>query len=434
MNKSLQQKNTRYLLVWLPWVLLAGTFIFYILMNEHAHHMQEQQLKLKQENVWNAFLLNPEVRAFHIRGEYELEKGVPLPKELMNKRRDTAVYYPGEKEWVRFGILTKPYSYKGEPFQLTTYISSKEITHLIIKVLFAEAFIFILLLIAIVIINRKSSRVLWQPFYDTLKKIKEYDIIKNKAIQWTGTTGIEEFDQLNQVTETLIRNVNQAYSNQKQFVENASHELQTPLAIIRSKVELMIDNPALTEDTARLLTDITDANERLSQMNKNLLLLAKIDNNQFSERSSIHLSDITEKLLSYYEEYYDGDSPVIRKKIKPGIFVPANASLIEILINNLIRNSVVHNLPGGWVDIQLNDHELVIENTGYPIPGDTEQLFERFKKGREESKTTGLGLSLVKQICDLYRYTLHYHHTEGLHRIRVIFGNGGLQNSSQIDP
>jgi signal transduction histidine kinase len=282
-------------------------------------------------------------------------------------------------------------------------------------------FVFILLLVAIVLINRKSSGLLWKPFYATMKDVNEYDIIKNKSLQLPTQTGVREFDELNQVIGNLIGNVTQAYSSQKQFVENAAHELQTPLAIIRSKLDLLINSPQLTEETANLLADITAANDRLSQMNKNLLLLTKIDNQQFPEQSDIHLSDVLEKLLSYYLEYYDGEVPMIRKSIQPDIYLHANASLLEILINNLINNAFVHNLPNGYVHIELDHRSLTIENTGHPIEGATDRLFERFSKGREQSRTTGLGLSLVKRICLIYRYDLRYNYSEIIHRITVTF-------------
>jgi len=411
-------------LVWLPLVLLAGTLLFYVLMSMHAHHMEEEQLELKQKNIRNALMITPEGIASHIRGEYDILKGNPVRKDWLNKQRDTTIYYPDNKEWVAFKLLTQQYVLKGEKYQLTTYVSSKEIAHLIIKVLVAEAVIFVLLLGAIVIINRKSSGLIWRPFYATMGKVKEYDIIKNQTLQLPRQTGISEFDQLNQVITNLVDNVNRAYLNQKQFVENASHELQTPLAIIRSKVELLADTSNLTEETAGLLNDITEANERLSQMNKNLLLLAKIDNNQFPEQRRVDFSNVVEKALLFYRDYWDGELPLIRESVEPGVYLMANASLLEILVTNLVKNSVVHNIPNGHVTIQLANHELVIENTGHSIAGSTEQLFERFKKGREGSETTGLGLSLVKQICHFYQFELQYSYADNIHRVRVNFGEG----------
>ena len=422
MSQSLQKKNTQYLLIWLPVVMLIGSLLFYVLMSRHAHHMAEEQLELKQKNIWNALTTNREAPAPHITGEYDLIKGKPAGDDLLDKQRDAAIYYPSGKEWVAFKILTKQYLFKDQPYQLTTYVSSKEVVHLIIKVFIAEVFVFALLLIAIVIINRKSSRLLWGPFYTTMRKINEYDIVKDQSLSLTERTGITEFEQLNEVIAHLIGNVARAYSNQKQFVENASHEIQTPLAIIRSKLDLLINSPHLTEETAGLLADITEANDRLSQMNKNLLLLTKIDNNQFPDQSNINLSHAIEKLLAYYQDYYGEDPPGIQRAIQPHIFIMANASLIDILINNLISNAFIHNIPHGFVHVRLNGRELIIENTGYPIEGETDQLFERFKKGREQSKTTGLGLSLVRRICHIYHYQIAYSYTDKIHRVTLTYG------------
>jgi signal transduction histidine kinase len=421
MSNTLQQKNTRYLLIWLPVVLLIGTILFYRLMSAHAHHMEEEQLELKQENIWNAFLNNPETPAAHITGEYDLLPGTFIGAVLLHQQRDTNIYYPAGKGWVGFKILTEQRLLKGQPYQLTTYVSSKEVTHLIIKVFIAEVSVFILLLAAIVVINRKTSGLLWTPFYATMKAVHDYDILNNQSLSLASQTGIREFDQLNQVINQLIGNVTQAYSNQKQFVENAAHELQTPLAIIRSKLDLLINSPQLTEETASLLADITEANDRLSQMNRNLLLLTKIDNHQFPEQSSINLSQVVQKLLAYYQDYYDGGPLDIQSSIQPRVTLHANVSLIDILLNNLINNAFVHNIPDGYIHVSLDPHTLIIENTGHPIEGGTAPLFERFKKGREASKTTGLGLSLVKRICLIYQYQLHYTYTNQIHRITVAF-------------
>jgi signal transduction histidine kinase len=421
MSKTLQQKNTRYLLIWLPVVLLIGTILFYILMSAHAHHMEEEQLELKQENIWSALLTKSGTPGFHINGEYDLLPGTPVRTSLLHQQRDTSIYYPAAKAWIAFKMLTEQRLLNGQPYQLTTYVSSKEVTHLIVKVFIAEVFVFILLLAAIVVVNRRTSGLLWKPFYATMKEVNDYDIVNNQSLALTAQTGIQEFDQLNQVITQLIGNVTLAYSNQKQFVENASHELQTPLAIIRSKLDLLINSPELTEETAHLLADITEANDRLSQMNRNLLLLTKIDNHQFPDQSIINLSHTLEKLLANYQDYYEGDPLQIQSSIQPRVSLKANASLIEILINNLINNAFVHNIPDGWVHVSLSPRTLTIENTGHPIEGGTDRLFERFKKGREQSTTTGLGLSLVQRICLIYQFHLRYSYSDNIHLITVDF-------------
>ena len=402
--------------------MLAGCLFFYLLIRSHIHHLQEQQLELKQENIWNTLRSMPDGIPLHIKGEYDIEKGSPVPAGQIGRQRDTSLYYASGRQWSGFAILTKQYRLGGTIYQITTYFSSKEITHLLIKVSLAEAFIFLLLLGAIVVINRKASRKLWTPFYHTMETVRNYDILKNKPPALAGETGVDEFNRLNETLTRLIDHAYSVYNNQKQFTENASHELQTPLAIIRSKVELLMDTPFLNEDIAAKLGDINEANERLSQMNKNLLLLTKIDNNQFPEEHAVQVTELLRKYIRHYQEYYEGDPPEIKVYLEEGVLLQANSSLIEILINNLLRNAIVHNVPGGYVDIRLTGRELTIENSGLVLEGDPQRLFERFKKGRDESGTTGLGLALVRQICFLYRFDVQYLHKAGIHRLCLAFG------------
>jgi len=414
--KTLEQKNTRYLLIWLPVVLLGGSLLFLAMLYYQAGHMQEKQLELKQQNVWKAFTKRPDSLAARIVGEYDLEEVANINQATKVSLRDTSLFYRQTGQWIDFQTLTQQYKWKGTTYRLTTYVSSKEISHLVIKVFIAEILIFSLLLLSIVVINRRTSRRLWLPFYDTLLKADAYDVVRNPVLDLEKQPGIVEFTQLNNGLEHLVEKVNKAYNNQKQFVENASHEMQTPLAIIRSKLELMMNDPLLTERTATFLGDITIANERLSQLNKSLLLLAKIDNNQFPEQSQVCISDIFEKALYNYQQYYE-EFPVLEHSIKPNVSFLASPSLIEIMINNLIANAVVHNVPGGYIKIFLDEGKLFIENSGKTIEGEPERLFERFNKGDEASKTTGLGLALVKQIALLYKINLQYHYENGLHRI-----------------
>jgi signal transduction histidine kinase len=386
----------------------------------HAHHMQEKQLLLKQGNIWNAFREKSGNIDTHIKGEYDIVEGINTAGLELDEPRDTSVYYPNPKKTLPFKILTSQLQSNQKNYLVTTYVSEREISHLIIKVFITEAAILLLLLIAIVVLNLKSSRRLWRPFFSTMEKINNYDITYSSSLALPGETGTREFDELNKTVTGMISNVNTSYLNQKQFVENASHEMQTPLAIIRSKLELLINQPDLTEKNASLLGDITDANNRLSQMNRTLLLLAKIENNQFPETEEIDFSDLLNKIIQDFKNHYE-NFPGITITVESGVIVSANRSLIEILISNLVKNAVVHNLSDGKINVTLSQSHLLIENTGPALTTSPDDLFERFKKGSHETKTTGLGLALVKQICNLYHFTAWYNYESEWHRVAVIF-------------
>jgi signal transduction histidine kinase len=420
MSKQLLQRNTRFLLIWLPVVLVACSLLFYILMRMQAHHMQEKQLLLKQRNVWNAFLVKSGNIGKNIPGEYDIVKGNINGDIESNEPRDTIIFNAERKKPLPFEVLTGRFSWNNTSYLVSTYVSSVEISHLIIKVFVAEAFILLLLLIVIIVLNRKSSGLLWKHFFTTMKKVNEYDITRNQSLQLAERTGTAEFDELNKTLTALINKVNSAYHNQKQFVENASHEMQTPLAIIRSKLELLINQPGLTEKVAALLGDITEANDRLSQMNRTLLLLAKIENNQFPDTAAISITQTLRHILNGYKTHYD-DFPVLTINFKEDVIVQANFSLIEICLSNLLKNAIVHNVPDGQIDVTLSGLVLIIANTGLPPNANSDELFERFRKGSHQTKTTGLGLALVKQICLLYHYSVNYEYNNNWHKVTVTF-------------
>jgi len=407
MSRPLQQRNTRSLLTWLPLVMLAGSVFLYLILMGHIRHMKHQQLQRKQDNVWNAFVLDTLHFPMKMPGEYLVTRG--SPKE--NLTADSA-----NQAW-----LTQLHRLDGNPYSVTTYIAAKEFRHLLIKVGIAEGIIFIVLLVAIVMVNRRTSSRLWAPFYVTMNNIRGYDIRQNKPLSLDTTTGTEEFDRLNHTLSSLIGNADQAYRNQKQFTENASHELQTPLAIIRSKVELLTEAPGLTEDSAQLLQEINDANERLSQMNKNLLLLARIENSQYPETGRVEVSGLLERLITFLEDYYTNEGIKTKATIEAGVDVTANPALIEILVNNLLRNAYIHNVPRGWVDVRLSGKGLVIKNSGPALEGDPKRLFDRFRKGRVDNRTTGLGLALVQQIAQLYSFDVRYAYEAGVHQLTLLF-------------
>lgn len=422
MTKTLQQKHTRYIFARLLVVLLAGSVVFYLLMRLQARHMQRKQLELRQQNIQHSF--TPQLgnmQPMQVQGEYDLVENGTVQQDWLNETRDTSVYYAEKKEWLPFEKLTRSFELNGKKYQLTTYVSSTEISHLIIKVFLIEACLFSLLFIVIVYINRKTSGILWRPFSTTLQKLREYDITRQQPADLEPNTGIIEFDELNATAAALIAKNKQAYHQQKQFVENASHEIQTPLAIIRSKLELLINQPDITEEVAGLLADITEANDRLSQMNRNLLLLAKIENNQFPDQQPVDVSQLLQKILAAHETYYADKFPAVTTSIQQGVIVNANASLLEVMLNNLVRNAVVHNIPGGSMKVELAPGLLKIVNSGKPSLLNDAQLFERFSKGSDEVKSTGLGLALVKQICQLYGFTPGYSFSDGLHTLTIVF-------------
>ncbi|WP_407503297.1 sensor histidine kinase [Elizabethkingia miricola] len=420
MSTPLLQRNTKILLLWLPVVLLLSSGIFYIMLNKHAHHAEEKYLLLKQQNVWNKFTSTSGALEKQITGEYTITRNDRLVSIPLNISRDTMIFYPDQKKALPFRLLTNRYQWQGHSYLISTYISSTETSHLITKVFVTEGIILLILLITISVLSRKSSGKLWSPFFSSIDAAERFDITRNNELHLPTSTGTTEFDRLNVMLNKLLEHVNTAYVNQKQFVENASHEIQTPLAIIRTKLELLINQPNITEKEAALLGDIANATNRLSEMNKTLLLLAKIENKQFPDTERVNINEIVKEITEDCINYID-ECPEIESNFIQEVSVIANRSLIEILISNLINNAIVHNNTEGKITLRIENNRFIIKNTGEPLQVSSEILFDRFKKNNHQKKTTGLGLALVKQISQLYLYKIEYNYKNGWHSVEVTF-------------
>ena len=194
-------------------------------------------------------------------------------------------------------------------------------------------------------------------------------------------------------------------ATQKEFNENSSHELQTPLAIIRNKLEILIQSQNLDEDDMQIIQSIFEAEKRLNQLNKGLLLLSQIDNLQFDTEIKININETLKQCLSNYN-YQIVDKEINVKWVTSNndVLVKGNQGLLEIMLNNLISNAIRHNFKNGLIEICLNGNELQILNTGQTLEGSPVLMFERFKKQSNSEISLGLGLSIVKKICDVFMY------------------------------
>lgn len=218
----------------------------------------------------------------------------------------------------------------------------------------------------------------------------------------------------------LIEHTVSVYKSQKEFTENASHELQTPLAIIKNKLDILLQKEALTDRQYQIIEDINKALTRVSRINKNLLLLAKIENHQFDDSETINLSELTTECIEQLQEHFSNKDLNLKSSIDEDCVVTGNSILIEILINNLLLNSIRHNLLKGTVEVKLSKSGFIISNSGRTAL-EQEQLFKRFKKTSDESLGSGLGLAIVEQICKRHQWTIDYEFQQEKHTFKISF-------------
>ncbi|MEJ1239484.1 HAMP domain-containing sensor histidine kinase [Chryseolinea sp. T2] len=273
-------------------------------------------------------------------------------------------------------------------------------------------------LLVLYLFQRRFSKVLWRPFYNTLAKAKAFDVSTGSALDLTAEP-IYEFNELNSELEKMTEKISQDYRNLKEFTENASHEIQTPLALINSRVEELIQETNVAPKQMSWIQDIHESTLRLSRLNHALLLLSKIDNGQFYEREPINVNALIRSKLSALEEIFNLKGLTVSYKEEGTLVLPMNGILADALFTNLLNNSVKHNVRPGTIDIFIDDRKFVIRNSGDTLNENPEVLFERFRKHNQSSNSLGLGLAIVKKISDVHRLKISYTYSDRFHTFKL---------------
>ena len=234
-------------------------------------------------------------------------------------------------------------------------------------------------------------------------------------------TKVREFRQLSDAALDMGNRSYKAYEEQKQFIENASHELQTPLAIVRGKVELLAESEGMTEQQMEQLDEIYATLGRAVKLNKSLLLLSRIENGQYTEMEDVSVDEILDELLPDLMDIYEHKQVrLIRKREEQPFIIRCNHSLAQILVSNLVKNSLLHNREEGELQVLTTPTSLVIKNTG-DVPLDGEKLFRRFYHGMDGKKdSTGLGLAIARSIALSSSLKLTYEWQDGMHTFRLV--------------
>ncbi|MGY4384166.1 signal transduction histidine kinase [Pedobacter sp. UYP24] len=300
--------------------------------------------------------------------------------------------------------------------QFYLLIVSKPIegTKLLINVI---AITTIVLLLAVILssflVNQSILKKLWRPFYQTLNELNGFKL-DSHSLPKLPETEIDEFSFMNKSVYDLIESANDDYRSLKEFTENASHEIQTPLAIIRAKLDLIVQEENLSDGNSAALRIIYSSVQRLTKLNRSLLLLAKIDNGQFNATERINMEERLLEKIEQFHELWIAKELVNSIDISPSI-LEGNSELIDILLNNLLSNASSHNVPGGSLSISLHNNKLVVNNSGPEVALDRTRLFSRFYKQNLQSQHNGLGLSIIKQICDRSGIKIQYMHLGVIH-------------------
>jgi len=333
---------------------------------------------------------------------------------------DTLLYMQNEEDLEPVRMLTSAFKHGEDYYRLTVFNSTVEEDDLIEDLLYSIIWLYIILVFSVILINNVVLKRLWRPFYSLLNDLKSYRIDKETPLpKVSGET--KEFKELEIAVNALIIRARETFYNQKKFTENASHELQTPLAIISTKLELMLEKEGLDNANAENVGQILQTIQRLTRLNKSLLLLSKIENRQFNEPVLVDFSKLVDQCIKDLEDFADFREVEIYVDNSETLTYQMDESLASILISNLLRNAIFHNIPGGKIQVILSENSFRVCNDGKKEALDSSKIFDRFQKETTNNSSTGLGLAIVQAICKLYGFEVNYSFT-GMHCFEVKVG------------
>lgn len=406
--------------------LSAWAFTFYVNMIDEVHDsiddgLDNSKLLIIHEAGQDSTVLNQ--RSFD-EGNYAIHK-ISGHKALkhVDRYKDTLMYMQNEDDLEPVRLLTTVFeAKKGEFYQLKIISSMVEEDDLIEDLFYSLVWLYVILIMTIILINTLVLRSMWKPFFQFLDRLSKFKLEKNEHIQPVYSK-IAEFQVLSKVvTEVLESNI-RSYYNQKQLIENASHEIQTPLAIALNKLQLLAENPELSEQAVKEVFQTIETLERLTRLNRSLLLLSKIENKQFLKEEIVDFNHLLKEVVEDFRDQMEFKEVELSLVSETELLVRMNPELARILVTNLVKNAVRHTVKKGRIEVLIRDKMLQISNTGRETALDPDKVFHRFYKESDSTASTGLGLAIVQSIADSSACTVGYDYALGVHRFVVIFGN-----------
>lgn len=327
---------------------------------------------------------------------------------------DTMMYIPSKNETEPARIRIATFKHNNHWLQLTVAIPNIEKSDLKEAILFWITFLYAGLLVVIMLINLWVYKQSFRPLFRLLKWLDGYKLgevytpLKNE-------TNIYEFEQLNDAIRRSTDRVEKVFEKQKLFTGNASHEMQTPLAVAMNRLEVLMEDETLSELHLQELAKAHQTLEYMSRLNRTLLLLFKIENGQFLDKKEIKINDVIHKAIADLSEIYTHKNIKVKITENDTLYITMSETLASILIINILKNSFIHNHQDGIISVVIDKDGFRVGNNSHTDALPQEAIFNRFYQGKKDKESTGLGLALAKAVCDIERLHLKYYYAEKMH-------------------
>jgi signal transduction histidine kinase len=408
--KLLAKTSLYYLIFSIPILILSGFICFHVITSEVKE--SNDHLLLNRKNQVEYYLKNNDsISLLLLIKSNEAQIDRISDSNFKNGAKtifsDTLILDKTENELADNRMITSIVKAGNSHYKIKIWRSTLEFEELIEGIFYLLVTILFFLFLISMFINFWISKTLWKPFYSTIENLKKFRASDNEVPNFEKTT-VNEFSVLNDSLNQMMDKMIVDYNSKKRFTENASHEIQTPLAVIKTKIDLLIQSENLKESEMKLIGSIDDACSRLIRLNKSLLLLTKIENRQFKTTEKVSIEKMIDQSLVLFEEHIKANNISVFKNVEEDFLISMNVDLCLVLINNLIQNAIRHNNENGGINIFIKDNSLSIHNTGKEEPLNTALLFKRFQKDSTSHLSIGLGLAIANEIAEVSGLSLSY--------------------------
>lgn len=397
-------------------IFLAGSVAFYFVLDYVLIRQLDVSLKSEKQEIAEYIQSHHQLPEIQNTKEQWIQIIKTDQRKTFDIKRSIPVYNKSEDETEYIRQLIFQVSANNESYLVTVNKSETETDELLKLIILVTLSMVAMILLFNYLINRRLISSIWQPFYNTINNIKDY--AANQQALNLSKEPIDEINLLNESLNSMTEQIHKDFYALRSFTENASHEMQTPLAIIRSKVESLYQIAEGKEMMMQQLLAIEDACLKLSKLHQSLLLLTKLENKQFILNESIQLQSILVQKCEERKELFQ--SKQIDLLFNATDFtIHFHQHLAEILISNLLNNAIRYTAVGGTISIELNQNFLIVSNTAIAGSLDKEKVFTRFYKASDTG--TGLGLSIINEICTSAGFAITYQFENEMHLFKIGF-------------
>lgn len=414
---SLKNFTLKYLLLYILLIIAVWAGLFYAYILDEVYDNVDDGLKNQKIFIIREAYSNEDILKTTEFGINQF-RITPISQNQFSKKdvlQNEMVFMPYDDEMEPYRILKTCFlDHSGNPYQLEIRTSTVEEDDLLIDLAVALIALYILLMVSIYIINQIVLRKAFLPFKNIINQLKNYRFGEKHDFK-NPETNVAEFHTLSEGISLMLNDNQETFLQQKSFIENASHELKTPIAIIGNKLDWMIENENLTEEQLLQLVEIKKTSKRMSDLVGSLLMLSKIENHQFQGTSSVNANEMIKSISDEFQEWMEYKELDFQIK-EFGIFtVTINENLLRILLNNLLLNAIKYTEKEGNIEVQLYDNKIEFSNTASGSMLDSTLIFNRFYKHSKDNSSTGLGLAIAQSIIKNTTLKLDYYFAENRH-------------------